>query len=340
MRMKTPLLTYLITAILLLSASLQVLAQGPPSVICQPNEGEYGLQFYIVGEGFKPNGVVQIESFDSPVIRKTDDEGRFRVITFAPTDKTAFPPGEYDIVVTDERERSAKCSFVLQEVKTPARPPVAPSAETPAPSPTPTLTPTLAPPPTPSAGTSQTLVIGLGAITALGLAVLAFVLFFVVARRKPAKAPPPSFIAPSRETGRAGQPKMEASSSPTLPRIRAAKDDSTLVVSSLPVLTTYATLSVVRGEGQGTQFVLDKKTTSIGRDDDCDIVIAEAVVSRHHAKVVRLGPEYCLYDLKSTNGTLVNGQRVDQRVLQNGDEIQIGVTVLLFERPSDSGERE
>jgi hypothetical protein len=62
----------------------------------------------------------------------------------------------------------------------------------------------------------------------------------------------------------------------------------------------------------------------IGRDDLCDLVIADRQVSRHHARISLEGDGYILADLGSKNGTFLNGQELDEpHVLQDGDEIQI-----------------
>ncbi len=350
MRAKGTLL-YLYCFIVFLFVAPLALAQEAPTLDCKPDEGEYGLQFYIVGKSFESESVVSIEGFDLTLASRTDGEGNFKIITFAPTDESKFPVGVYEIIASDEAGGKASCTFRLREVPTPFRPTAAPQVETPTTlPPTSAAAPTVAPPLTPpsSVGTSPWLFIGLAIATALGLALLAFAIFMIVARNRPAPAqarpssppkaerpfspsPPPSEPTPVR------RPQTDVARDATLPTIQAAKEDATLVATALPVLTTQATLTVTKGVGKGARFTVDKKTTIIGRGDDCDIIVAEAVVSRHHTKIVRMGPKYFLYDLKSTNGTLVNGQRVEQHVLEDGDEIQIGVTVFLFEKPEEEG---
>jgi hypothetical protein len=64
---------------------------------------------------------------------------------------------------------------------------------------------------------------------------------------------------------------------------------------------------------------------SIGRDDDCDLVLDDATVSRRHALLRRTPEGWALRDLGSTNGTRVNGWRVDQTALRPGDELTLGV---------------
>jgi pSer/pThr/pTyr-binding forkhead associated (FHA) protein len=63
---------------------------------------------------------------------------------------------------------------------------------------------------------------------------------------------------------------------------------------------------------------------SIGRADDCDLVLDEATVSRRHALLRRTPAGWALRDLGSTNGTRVNGWRVDEAELHAGDELMLG----------------
>lgn len=69
---------------------------------------------------------------------------------------------------------------------------------------------------------------------------------------------------------------------------------------------------------------------TIGKAGDNDLVIPELGVSRKHAKIRPDKGGYVLYDLISTRGTFVNGQKVIKRVLRDGDEIRIGPDPLVF----------
>ncbi len=69
----------------------------------------------------------------------------------------------------------------------------------------------------------------------------------------------------------------------------------------------------------------------IGRHSFNDICLRDHSVSRHHAIVVPKGAAWVIVDLNSTNGTVVNGRKVRQQVLTNGDEIEIGRFDLTFE---------
>ncbi len=85
-------------------------------------------------------------------------------------------------------------------------------------------------------------------------------------------------------------------------------------------------------------YVLDKDKMLIGRHSECDIHIDDAVVSSHHAELRITANRYLdnfkdvvLRDLGSTNGTLVNGVRVDEVELKNGDVIRVGQHQFSFQ---------
>ena len=59
--------------------------------------------------------------------------------------------------------------------------------------------------------------------------------------------------------------------------------------------------------------------------------LADRACSRHHAEIHRRGARFILRDLASANGTYVNGKRVVETSLEDGDELQIGATLFRFE---------
>ena len=81
----------------------------------------------------------------------------------------------------------------------------------------------------------------------------------------------------------------------------------------------------------GQRVSLGASTVTIGRLVDCNIQLHDPNVSRHHAEIRPSGDGYVLHDLGSTNGSRVNGLRVTQHLLDEGDEILIGNTRMLFE---------
>lgn len=90
-----------------------------------------------------------------------------------------------------------------------------------------------------------------------------------------------------------------------------------------------AELFVVWGAELRRPYLLGP-TSLLGRGADCDIVLDDDGASRHHARVVRVDGRYWLHDLGSTNGTWVNGLRVEKCALGNGDVVQIGKHRLQF----------
>ena len=72
---------------------------------------------------------------------------------------------------------------------------------------------------------------------------------------------------------------------------------------------------------------------TIGRDRGCELALADAEVSRRHARLETQGGIVFLRDLESSNGTFLNGRRLDDAVeLREGDEIDVGTTRLIVER--------
>ncbi|MEW6567392.1 MAG: FHA domain-containing protein [Chloroflexota bacterium] len=80
----------------------------------------------------------------------------------------------------------------------------------------------------------------------------------------------------------------------------------------------------------GSRWPLEKDVFLIGRGADCDLVVAERQVSRHHARLRRVATGFVVEDLGSRNGTHVNGAPVADAVpLQDGDVIQIALALEL-----------
>ena len=89
-----------------------------------------------------------------------------------------------------------------------------------------------------------------------------------------------------------------------------------------------ASLVVKSGFYEGLEVVVDRDWLVVGRGRSADLVIAEATISRAHAAIGYDLDGFYVQDLGSTNGTLINGVRVERQVLADGDEIQMGRLVL------------
>ncbi len=81
----------------------------------------------------------------------------------------------------------------------------------------------------------------------------------------------------------------------------------------------------------GMRVVLGPEPITIGRLPESTVVVNDPNVSRRHAEIRRSGNDVVVVDLNSTNGTRVNGATVRERVLNDGDQIVIGTSVIRFE---------
>jgi pSer/pThr/pTyr-binding forkhead associated (FHA) protein len=92
---------------------------------------------------------------------------------------------------------------------------------------------------------------------------------------------------------------------------------------------TALALRFISGKYQGGEFPLqDGQQIVIGRSSDLDMVLVEEMVSRRHAKIVVEGGQITIEDLGSTNGTFVNGEKVQRAALREGDRVLIGTSIL------------
>lgn len=92
----------------------------------------------------------------------------------------------------------------------------------------------------------------------------------------------------------------------------------------------FGKLVIIYGDYAGREYRVGPTRVLIGRTDQCDITINDSSVSRKHASIESKDGRFLLQDLKSTNGTQVNGEFIDVYLLNHGDKIRIGRTVLQF----------
>ncbi len=81
---------------------------------------------------------------------------------------------------------------------------------------------------------------------------------------------------------------------------------------------------------------LGAEPLTIGRDEENDLVLDDRRVSRRHAEIRLRLRRHTLYDLQSTNGTYVNGRRVAEVVLSDGDRIAIGGSEMVLQQQEAS----
>jgi serine phosphatase RsbU (regulator of sigma subunit) len=82
---------------------------------------------------------------------------------------------------------------------------------------------------------------------------------------------------------------------------------------------------LVGAAGQQRTIVVSKLQFTIGRGDQCDVIIADSRISRLHATLVRENGEYFILDAGSRHGTFVNGVRCARTRLNNKDQITLGI---------------
>ena len=92
-----------------------------------------------------------------------------------------------------------------------------------------------------------------------------------------------------------------------------------------------AILQISSGPQKGRQYDLSQEKYVLGRHPECDIVVDTGAVSRYHAQVLHEEGRFFVEDLKSRNGTFVNGKMINGReALTHGDVIQICDLSLRF----------
>lgn len=157
----------------------------------------------------------------------------------------------------------------------------------------------------------------------------------------PASVPAPA-QAPAKE-------KEKEKPAETAPRA----DDHT-IFRPAPSVAEFKVPSGGAGEGEGdafrtmvasAAFLIEKRdgvpgtqhrlglSTSIGRTADNQIVVPAKEVSRRHAQITMVDGGYLLKDLNSPNGTMVNGERIVEHRLRDGDTIVLGGTTFIFKAP-------
>lgn len=144
----------------------------------------------------------------------------------------------------------------------------------------------------------------------------------------------PAFAAkPAEGVGEATFTRRE----PPKPKPQAVAEEEAAPPSTAPVPAApqlpagkRLSLAVINGADAGSVYRIEKPRITIGRSG-ADVNINDTESSRHHAALEIRDTTYVLEDLQSTNGTLVDGQKISGQVeLQNHSEFQIGSTTLML----------
>jgi len=148
----------------------------------------------------------------------------------------------------------------------------------------------------------------------------------------PQKEPSDPRLTPDEVTGTGPRTNRTWTGSET----RGYFDDSGGDTLDLVVeLRRKPVLIVLEGKGAGEQFLLQHENTTIGREMDVEVVLRDGRVSRKHSRIRWENPDReieeprCIIeDLESRNGTIVNGQKINDVLLHDGDRILIGGVLL------------
>src|ERR1700682_6213363 len=94
-----------------------------------------------------------------------------------------------------------------------------------------------------------------------------------------------------------------------------------------------AKLALDKGGSILYQFFLDKDRVGVGRDVHNQVVVDDPAVAGEQAEIISIGNDHILEDMRTANGTFVNGRRVDRHILQHGDVVELGSFYLRYLNP-------
>jgi hypothetical protein len=150
--------------------------------------------------------------------------------------------------------------------------------------------------------------------------------------------PPPTSANPAQPPGE-GKPPAAGATVQFQSGVRAPReqDDTHEIVTKNAVQyagqqgkATSSRLVLMKDGGGETSFPLTRETYTVGRHRNNDIVISDPKVSSFHARLDRSPDGFVVVDLKSRNGSFINGRRVGTGPLKNGDELRMGPARLVY----------
>jgi pSer/pThr/pTyr-binding forkhead associated (FHA) protein len=116
-----------------------------------------------------------------------------------------------------------------------------------------------------------------------------------------------------------------------------SKGEEPTVVGGVPVVMVQKRskpfcLRQVKGPGAPRDCLLELQEVVIGRAQEAQLSLDSGAVSRRHARLVRTGSSYRVEDLESANGVYVNGERTTAAELADGDSLQVGDAVFVYQQ--------
>ena len=186
---------------------------------------------------------------------------------------------------------------------------VSPPAEAPAPAPPPWQSPAAAPPEAPAPPAQPVPDVAATIIAPGAAAAAAAAAAHDATALMPAWQPPPPTAPPAL-------PDAPVIGGPTALRTGGAGRQAELTIES--------------GPDAGHTHRAGDNALRLGRSPDNDLILRDPATSGHHARVERRGDQFWIVDLGSTNGTLVNGEPIQEKELNHGDRITVGQNAVHF----------
>ena len=162
----------------------------------------------------------------------------------------------------------------------------------------------------------------------------------------PVEAPPALETAPVAQTMvtdmgaigamMAGDPSGSGESTTLMPAWQPPAATSEVAKTSPPVSRAVpgagvqAELTIEAGPDAGRSQRAAERALRLGRSPDNDVILRDPATSGHHARLERRDNQFWIVDLGSTNGTLVNGEPIQERQLNHGDRLTIGQNAVHF----------
>jgi len=109
-----------------------------------------------------------------------------------------------------------------------------------------------------------------------------------------------------------------------------AIDKSEPLIGAAPSAGRQAELMIETGPDAGHSHRAGDHPLRLGRSPDNDVILRDPATSGHHARLEQRGDQFWIVDLGSTNGTLVNGEPIQEKELKDGDRVTIGQNAVQF----------